>query len=233
MMGEMERLRWRLAGDDRGQCALFGDDELVQRHVGIGEYRDLEFLEVNARRVINEVPAASRVPFRYTINAYRGCSHACLYCLGGGTPILMGDGGTMPLAEIKVGDAVYGTVRSGSYRRYTVTEVLDHWSTVKAAYRVTLEDGTQLITSADHRFLTDRGWKHVIGTEQGAARRPHLTVNNKLIGTGRGAPASGPSKVRPSRATPHLESCPSSPWASTSRCSTSPPAPATSSRTVS
>jgi DNA repair photolyase len=59
---------------------LFAEEELVDRHVGIGEYRGLEFLHVNARRVINEVPAASRVPFRYTINAYRGCSHACAYC---------------------------------------------------------------------------------------------------------------------------------------------------------
>jgi DNA repair photolyase len=74
------RLRWRLAEDDGGQPALFGDDELLDRHVGKGEYKGLEFLHVNARRVINEVPAASRMPFHYTINAYRGCSHACAYC---------------------------------------------------------------------------------------------------------------------------------------------------------
>src|SRR5579871_2254792 len=40
----------------------------------------MEFLHVEARRVINAVPAAARLPFRYTINAYRGCSHACVYC---------------------------------------------------------------------------------------------------------------------------------------------------------
>jgi DNA repair photolyase len=40
----------------------------------------MEFLHVNARTIINEVPAASRMPFRFTINAYRGCSHACTYC---------------------------------------------------------------------------------------------------------------------------------------------------------
>jgi radical SAM superfamily enzyme YgiQ (UPF0313 family) len=78
--GAPVKLRWRLADDDCGQPALFGDDELLDRHVGKGEYRGLEFLHVNARRVINEVPAASRMPFRYTINAYRGCSHACAYC---------------------------------------------------------------------------------------------------------------------------------------------------------
>ena len=74
-------MRWRLAEDDEsGQGALFPMDDLVDRHVGIGEYRGLEFLHVNARTIINEVPAVSRVPFRWTINAYRGCSHACGYC---------------------------------------------------------------------------------------------------------------------------------------------------------
>ncbi len=77
-MGAPSELRWHLADDDDPQGALF--DEVVERHVGRGEYRGLEFLHVNARRIINEVPAASRVPFRFTINAYRGCSHACTYC---------------------------------------------------------------------------------------------------------------------------------------------------------
>jgi DNA repair photolyase len=47
-----------------------------------------------------------------------------------------------------------------------------------------LEDGTELIASGDHRFLTDRGWKHVIGQEQGPLQRPFLTLNNKMIGVG-------------------------------------------------
>ncbi len=80
LVGEPVAFRWKRADDDGGQPMLFAEEELVDRHVGIGEYRGLEFLHVNARRVINEVPAASRVPFRFTINAYRGCSHACTYC---------------------------------------------------------------------------------------------------------------------------------------------------------
>src|SRR4029450_13709708 len=53
------------------------------------------------------------------------------------------------------------------------------------AYRVSLSDGTRLLASGHHRFLSNRGWKAVTGTEQGAARRPHLTLNNSLLGTGR------------------------------------------------
>jgi DNA repair photolyase len=96
----------------------------------------------------------------------------------------MANGRTKPLANVRVGDKIYGTVKEGYYRHYAVTTVLAHWSTVKPAYRITLEDGTQLVASGEHRFLTERGWKHVTGAEQGPLQRPFLTVNNKLMGTG-------------------------------------------------
>ena len=96
----------------------------------------------------------------------------------------MADGRTKPLAELRVGDEIYGTVRDGDYRRYAARDVLAHWSTLKPAYRITLEDGTELIASGDHRFLTDAGWKYVTGAERRPLQRPHLTLNNKLMGTG-------------------------------------------------
>jgi DNA repair photolyase len=74
-------VRWRLVEEEAaGQDALFDRDELVGHHVGTGEFAGMEFLHVNARTIINEVPASSRMPFRHTINVYRGCSHACTYC---------------------------------------------------------------------------------------------------------------------------------------------------------
>ena len=179
-MAKPSVLRWRLAGDDP-QGALF---EEVERHVGRGEFRGLEFLHVRARRIINEVPEASRVPFRYTINVYRGCSHACEYCVSGDAPVLLADGRVRPIVDLRAGDMVVGTQPVGRYRRYVATPVLDHWSTVKPAFRVTLEDGATLIASGDHRFLTERGWKHVTGSEQGRDRRPHLTPLNSLLGIG-------------------------------------------------
>jgi hypothetical protein len=68
-------LRWRLAHDDReaAQQALF---DVPDREIGAGEFRGLEFLHVRARTIINKVGPKSPVPFQYTINAYRGCSHA-------------------------------------------------------------------------------------------------------------------------------------------------------------
>ncbi|HEX3647877.1 MAG TPA: radical SAM protein, partial [Pseudonocardiaceae bacterium] len=148
------------------------------------EFDGLVFHEVMARSVLNRVAGGSTMPFSWTVNPYRGCSHGCVYCLAGETPVLMADGRTKPIADLVVGDRVYGTRLFGRYRRYVPAEVLAHWSTSKPAYRVTLADGTELITSADHRFLTERGWKHVTGATTGRDRRPHLTSGNKLMGTG-------------------------------------------------
>src|SRR5205085_3252336 len=36
--------------------------------------------EVRAKSILNRVPEASQVPFRYTINPFRGCTHACVWC---------------------------------------------------------------------------------------------------------------------------------------------------------
>ena len=159
-------------------------DPAVIRTFDAPEALDTRFYEVRAKSALNRVPERSRMPFRWTVNPYRGCSHACTYCAKGDTPVLMADGRTKPIADLRPGDLIYGTIRTGAYRRYELTQVIDQWSTIKPAFRVTLEDGTELVTSGDHRFLTNRGWKHVTGTEQGAGRRPHLTLNDKLIGLG-------------------------------------------------
>jgi hypothetical protein len=155
-------------------------------------FRGITFIEAEAKSIINHVPG-NYLPFNWTINAYRGCSHSCTYCLWGETPILTADGRTKPLRDMRVGDRIYGTQRRGNYQRYVITDVLAHWSTIKPAYRVTLADGTRLIASGDHRFLSNRGWRHVAGSEQGRWRRPHLTANNKLMGTG--AFAEAPKEV--------------------------------------
>jgi len=73
-----EPFRWQSQlAESEGR--LFGDEEVVERHLGTGEFRGLEFLHVDAHRVLNEVPSGP-LGFRWTVNAYRGCSHACTYC---------------------------------------------------------------------------------------------------------------------------------------------------------
>ena len=186
----LRRMRWdsmRLTGEGgaSGQPppVLF-ERSAVSRTFDTPGFRGMTFHEIHAKTIISRVPEASRVPFRWTINPYRGCSHACSYCIAGDTPVLMADGRHKPVADLRAGDRVYGTVRAGRRRRYVPTEVLAHWQTHKPAYRVTLADGTTLIASGDHRFRTVRGWRYVAGAEDGRDRRARLTPGSTLLGVG-------------------------------------------------
>ena len=164
----MKPMRWKLADD--GDPALFSAEDLFVSERGTGRMSDLEFLHVTAKRILNHVRGPSRAPANWTINVYRGCSHACSYCLAGDTPIFTADGRARPLADIGRGDHVLGT-RS---ERCLPTPVLDHWQTVKRGYRITLDDGSHLVTSRDHRFLTSHGWVCVARLRAGVdqLRRP-------------------------------------------------------------
>jgi DNA repair photolyase len=163
-------------------------EEAIVRHFDAPEALETRFYEVRAKSILNHVPPASQMSFRWTINPYRGCTHSCAYCTLGETPVLLTNGRHKPIAELDVGDRIYGTEYRGKYRRYVKTEVLHKWITVKPAYRVVLADGTELVTSGDHRFLSNRGWKHVTNSPRSAPDRPHLTTRNHLIGTGWFAP---------------------------------------------
>ena len=50
------------------------------RSVQVPEFPGLTFHEVRSRSALNKVPGDSAMPFPYTINPYRGCSHSCVYC---------------------------------------------------------------------------------------------------------------------------------------------------------
>jgi len=152
----------------------------------------VQTVEPDCARSVITTNNSPDVGFDYSINPYRGCEHGCVYCLDGETRVLMADGHTKALADIQVGDEVFGTQRSGVYRRYIRTRVLAHWRSRKPAYLIRLEDGTELTASGDHRFLSDRGWKFVRGTEQGRDRRPFLTLSNRLMGFGMVPPAKPP-----------------------------------------
>ena len=57
----------------------------VERTFDTPEFRGITFYEIRAKSIINRVPEASHVPFRWTINPYRGCSHSCVYCFARNT----------------------------------------------------------------------------------------------------------------------------------------------------
>src|SRR3954471_22870966 len=116
-------VRWEsqeVGHDDERRLPGLGGDTVVRRF-NAPEALDTRFYEVRAKSALNRVPGASRVPFSWTVNPYRGCTHACAYCAAGETPILMADGRTRPLAELAVGDRIVGTERRGAGRRYVET----------------------------------------------------------------------------------------------------------------
>jgi DNA repair photolyase len=80
-------MRWDSlrTADAAQQAALFSRDTVVTRTFDTPGFRGITFHEVHARSLISKVPEASRVPFRWTINPYRGCSHACVYCFARNT----------------------------------------------------------------------------------------------------------------------------------------------------
>ncbi len=83
-------MRWENLTEDRSapsatggpapHAALFGANAVTVRTFDTPEFHGVTFHEVRARTVVNRVPGASRLPFEWTVNPYRGCTHACVYC---------------------------------------------------------------------------------------------------------------------------------------------------------
>jgi DNA repair photolyase len=81
------RMRWEALQLDQAPAAapaLFGRDA-VARTFDTPGFRGMTFYEVHAKSIINRVPATSRMAFSWTINPYRGCGHACVYCFARST----------------------------------------------------------------------------------------------------------------------------------------------------
>jgi DNA repair photolyase len=75
-------MRWSNLSTEAEQRARLPGyrEEAVVRHFDAPEAVDIRFYEVRAKSILNHVPEASQMPFRWTINPYRGCTHACRYC---------------------------------------------------------------------------------------------------------------------------------------------------------
>ncbi len=103
-MGEHVFVRWSDLTVDGETAQLPGyRDAAVIRHFSAPEALSTRFYEVRAKSILNRVPAASRMPFRWTINPYRGCSHACVYCFARPTHTFLGfDAGSDFVSQIVV-----------------------------------------------------------------------------------------------------------------------------------
>ncbi|MEI8408306.1 MULTISPECIES: Rv2578c family radical SAM protein [unclassified Kribbella] len=75
-------MRWagqQVDAETPGTLPGLGSIAGLIRSVTTPEFRGITFHEVLARSALNSVPGTS-LPFNWTINPYRGCTHACRYC---------------------------------------------------------------------------------------------------------------------------------------------------------
>jgi DNA repair photolyase len=81
--------------------------------------------EVLCKSALNKVPNSARLPFRYTVNGYRGCSHACRYCFARPTHQYLDldagtDFDTQIVVKINVAEVLHRELRRPSWSRETV-----------------------------------------------------------------------------------------------------------------
>jgi len=74
-------MRWDGQGVGVDDGALPGLQRIgFVRSIRTPQFEGITFHEVLCKSALNKVPHASELPFRFTVNGYRGCSHACRYC---------------------------------------------------------------------------------------------------------------------------------------------------------
>jgi len=83
------KINTEAADGEAARLPGYTDDAIVRRFEA-PEALETRFYEVHAKSVLNRVPPKSRMPFRWTINPYRGCSHACVFCFARPTHKFLG-----------------------------------------------------------------------------------------------------------------------------------------------
>ena len=124
----MTLMRWQgqKVGDvDAAALPGLEDRSNVLRTVTTPDFAGMTFHEVLSKSALNHVPGASRMPFAWTINPYRGCSHACVYCFARGTHEYLDlDGGadfdSQIVVKVNVVEVLQKELRKGSWEHETV-----------------------------------------------------------------------------------------------------------------
>lgn len=97
----------------------------LSRTVRTPEFAGVTFHEVLAKSALNRVPEASSMPFSWTVNPYRGCSHACVYCFARNTHRYLeldagDDFDRQIIVKTNVAEVLQAEVRRRSWRRELV-----------------------------------------------------------------------------------------------------------------
>ena len=121
-------MRW--SGQELGvenDAALPGLVKLnnLVRSVQTPEFAGITFHEVLAKSALNKVPGQMRIPLEWTVNPYRGCSHACAYCFARPTHTYLDlDGGDdfdrQIIVKVNVAEVLRRELGRPSWQRHPV-----------------------------------------------------------------------------------------------------------------
>lgn len=87
-IGSTKCMRWseqELTAEETAALPGLVKLSTLVRSVTTPEFAGIRFHEVLAKTALNRVPGESAMPFHWTINPYRGCSHSCVYCFARNT----------------------------------------------------------------------------------------------------------------------------------------------------
>jgi DNA repair photolyase len=119
-------MRWDGQGVSVDDGALPGLQRIgFVRSVRTPEFDGITFHEILCKSALNKVPNASMLPFRYTVNGYRGCSHACRYCFARPTHEYLDmdcgtDFDTQVVVKTNVAEVLRRELQRKSWQRETV-----------------------------------------------------------------------------------------------------------------
>jgi len=94
--------------------------------------------------------------------------------------ILMADGTERPISEIAKGDRIIGVKKENGKNHFVESQVKEIWTTRKKRFTVYLKNGVKLKCSANHRWLTERGWRETAKKRNNGIWRPQLTESNRI-----------------------------------------------------
>ncbi|CAN5192697.1 Rv2578c family radical SAM protein [soil metagenome] len=115
-----------MAGSDPGALPGMAALSGFVRSVTTPEFAGITFHEVMAKSALNHVPGTSSVlPFGWTINPYRGCSHACAYCFARPTHTYLdldagSDFDNQVVVKVNVADVLRAELRKPSWGHHPV-----------------------------------------------------------------------------------------------------------------
>jgi DNA repair photolyase len=92
------------------------------RSVQTPEFDGITFHEIAAKSALNRVPGASAMPYGWTINPYRGCTHACVYCFARPSHTYLGldaggDFDSQVVVKVNVAEVLRGELARPSWGR--------------------------------------------------------------------------------------------------------------------